>query len=393
MAKALEQAGKLDRLVTRWCFQSAELPWVRQTGMPPSWSRRPMAPVAPARLQRLPRADLRQRLGRWRDRDRFRTLDESFRIVDRAAARLVRSESAALLGREDACRLCFNQGKEFGIPRIYQLPTAHWATVERWLRREMALFPQAFDVGEIDADFAAERVERKSAELSDATHVLCHSSFVAQSLKTAGIAGERITVLRPGIDAVFSPQTAHRRDRVVLYAGTISARKGVHRLIRVWKELRAYKTHRLRLIGEMRLPEAFVAEYRSVFEQVPRLGRSRLVAEYAGAQLFVFNALADGFGHVLAEAMGCGTPVLASRNSGAPDLIADGQEGWLYDFGDDNALAAALDRALSSPQQLQRMGKSARQRALGWTVEDFAGAFLAWITPILEQPSATRHEA
>src|ERR1044071_4882900 len=150
-------------------------------------------------------------------------------------------------------------------------------------------------------------------------------------------------------------------------------------------ELHAYRTHRLRLVGELRLPARFLAEYRGVFEHVPRLPRQALKREYARAQAFLFNAMADGFGHVLTEAMASGTPVLASRNSGAPDLVVPGEHGWLFEYGDDEALACALDKALGSPALLRRMGQSAQCRALSWTSEQFAVAFLKWIRPLLER--------
>ena len=180
-------------------------------------------------------------------------------------------------------------------------------------------------------------------------------------------------------------QAAEVRDGIFLYAGTISARKGVHRLIRVWKRLGAYRTHRLRLIGDLHLPKKFVAEYRNVFEHVPRMGREQLAMEYCTAQAFVFNALADGFGHVFAEAMGCGTPVLASSNCGAPDLITDGVEGRLFDYGDDAGLATALEWALSNPTELADMGARARERARRWTWEDFGERFLKWLETVVDR--------
>lgn len=386
IAGALESTGQLDRLVTRWCFTHAELLWARNLPVKNSWLRRPPAPVPSARLRRVPAADFRNFLGRWLDRDRIRTSDKSFQLVDNAAAELVTGKTTAIIGREDACLSSFLRGEELDVPRIYQLPTAHFATVQKLLSRECDLFPEAFAAGELEADFTAHRMERKAAELHLATQVLCPSSFVGESLKTCGIRGAAgIKVLPLGTDPGFTGDWSLPREPVFLYVGTISARKGVHRLIKVWKELRAYKTHRLRLIGDLRLPRSFVADYKDAFEHIPRLARTSLVAEYCKARAFVFNALADGFGHVFAEAMACATPVLASRNCGAPDLIKHGEEGWLFDYGDDGALGAALDRALGCTRLLRQMGQRARHRALEWTCSHFATTFLNWISSILEQ--------
>ena len=383
MAVALEDSGQLERLVTRWCFTSSELAWARKLGVGESWLGRQPSPVGRNRLRRLPGADIRTYFGPWLDHDGFESLDKSFQMVDEVAATLLKAETAAIIGREDACLNCFRRAEELNVPRIYQLPTAHPRTVRTLLTRERDLFPEAFNGGDLEADFAPARIQRKEAEVGSATHILCPSSFVAKSLRDAGVKEARVSVLPLGPDIGFASNCVAKRDPVFLYAGSISARKGVHRLIRIWKELGAYRTHQLRLIGDLRLPESFVADHRQIFEHIPRLPRAALALQYLKAQAFVFNAIADGFGHVFAEAMSCGTAVLASRNSGAPDLIKDGEEGWLFEYGDDEALAKAVDRALCCPQQLLRMGKRGRRRALGWTSKDFARGFLKWITPII----------
>ena len=382
LAAALEQIGQLQQLVTRWCFTDEEFGWVQRLALPQTWDRRPLAPVSRAHLHRSLAADLRQHLGHLLDRNAFGSIDKSFGIVDAAAARLVGPNTSAVLGREDACLSLFRRAQEFDLPRIYQLPTAHFATVERLLKQERNVFPEAFDHAKLEADFASERIQRKTAELNASTHIFCPSSFVRGSLEAAGIPAQKLKVIPCGTELDFAPDCTGRRERILLYAGTISARKGVHRLIRVWKLLGAYRTHTLRLVGDLHLPSSFVADHRQYFEHVPRVRRIALAREYATAQAFVFNALADGFGHVVTEAMTCGTAVLASRNSGAPDLIGDG-EGLLFDFGNDEALARAIDWALSCPQQLLEMGQQGRVRALASNSNTFTTAFLKWIGPII----------
>jgi hypothetical protein len=388
MARALEKAGLLERLVTRGCFTAQERRWIVKLGVAGSWSRRRAATISATRLKRVMRADFRQWIGRWRDRSCFETSDAGFKLVDERAAGLISSNTTAVFAREDACLASFRRGQSRGIPCVYILPTAHHATVQRWIMREASEFPGAFSDEEIRADFSAVRTGRKDAELATASHIVCPSTFVQQSVLAAGIPSQRVVTMPFAAGAPRGSRSGVLREGICLYAGTISARKGVHRLIRVWKRLGAYRTHRLRLIGDLHLPKKFVAEYRNVFEHVPRMGRDQLATEYCRAQAFVFNALADGFGHVFAEAMACGTPVLASRNCGAPDLITDGVEGRLFDYGDDAGLAAALDWALSRPTQLADMGARARERARRWTWKHFGELFLTWVETVVDRREA-----
>lgn len=159
-------------------------------------------------------------------------------------------------------------------------------------------------------------------------------------------------------------------------------RKGVHRLLLAWRRLHAYRICELRLIGEMFLTEAFLKDFRGMYTHIDRLPRKQLRDHYCEASAFVFNPLADGFGHVFAEAMACGTAVICSRNSGAPDLVTDGVEGRLFNYGGDEQLASILEWALGHPRELALMGARARQKALmsGW--DKFGQLLLPWISSV-----------
>lgn len=378
MSAALEQNDLLGRLVTRWCFSEGENA-VAEGLLPPRWRRRQVAPVSLKCLTRVARADLRQFYGKLVKEDVTRSLDASFTTVDLAGAGLVTASTAGVLAREDACLASFGKAAEFGLPRLYQLPTAYCETTRRLLRREFELFPEAFAQDALATDFSPERMTRKRAELRSATHVLCPSRFVAESVRSAGVARGRILTLPLGADTGWRVPAEVPREAMLLYAGNISARKGVHRLILAWKRLGAYRACRLRLIGDMALPRQFVLEHGGCFEYVPRMPRDQLAAEYRRARAFVFNGVADGYGQVMAEAMVCGTGVLASRNSGAPELVQDGVQGRLFEFGVDGELEGVLDWALSHPTALEEMGAAARERALKWGAPEFQRAFVNWV--------------
>src|SRR5207244_11858004 len=133
-----------------------------------------------------------------------------------------------------------------------------------------------------------------------------------------------------------------------------------------------------RLIGDMFLSSKFLKEFQGIFVHVPRLAREELDRHYREATAFVFNPVADGFGHVILEAMRNGTPVIASRNSGAPDTITDRAEGLLVDYGDQEQLTTALDWALSHPDELREMGKAASERVSKYNWEGYGERFLDW---------------
>lgn len=84
---------------------------------------------------------------------------------------------------------------------------------------------------------------------------------------------------------------------------------------------------------------------------------------YAAADVFAMPSAIESFGLTALEAMACGTPVLAFRTGGLPDLVISGETGWLADqVGSPDALYQGLDWLLQHPQERITMGHAARQR-------------------------------
>jgi glycosyltransferase involved in cell wall biosynthesis len=69
---------------------------------------------------------------------------------------------------------------------------------------------------------------------------------------------------------------------------------------------------------------------------------------------------ADAAGWVNLEGQACGLPVIASRTGGIPELVADGQTGYLFPPGDHRELADRVNRLLSDEPARLRMGQQAR---------------------------------
>lgn len=64
------------------------------------------------------------------------------------------------------------------------------------------------------------------------------------------------------------------------------------------------------------------------------------------------------------EAMAMGVPVVATRCGGIPEIVVDGETGFLVERGDSTALAQAILRLLSDEDLRKSMGKAARKRAV-----------------------------
>jgi glycosyltransferase involved in cell wall biosynthesis len=96
------------------------------------------------------------------------------------------------------------------------------------------------------------------------------------------------------------------------------------------------------------------------------VGDADLPLYFKACDVFVFpsTTAAEGFGLVQVEAMACGKPLVTSNvRSGVTYVCSDGVNGLVVPIGDSAALAAALNRLLSTPELAQRLGEVGRERA------------------------------
>jgi glycosyltransferase involved in cell wall biosynthesis len=158
----------------------------------------------------------------------------------------------------------------------------------------------------------------------------------------------------------------------VLFVGRLVERKGVAQALEAIARL-GPDGPRLEIVGEgpERPALAELAKRLGVADRVVFRGRisaPELQASYARAAVCVLPSVQDargdteGLGVVLLEAMNHGTPVVASRIGGIPDIVEDGVSGLLVPPADVDALAAAVRRVLSDPALARRLGEGGRRR-------------------------------
>jgi len=103
--------------------------------------------------------------------------------------------------------------------------------------------------------------------------------------------------------------------------------------------------------------------------------REELIQLHSGASVFVCPSIYEPFGLVILEAMACETAVVASRVGGIPEIVVEGETGYLVDYDPDRAeeftgaLAARIEELLSDPTLAATMGKAGRERVVrhfGW---------------------------
>jgi N-acetyl-alpha-D-glucosaminyl L-malate synthase BshA len=153
---------------------------------------------------------------------------------------------------------------------------------------------------------------------------------------------------------------------VVVHVSNFRPVKRVADVIKVFARLRAARPARLRLVGDGPDRPGIEAQVASLGlgADVEFLGeRVDLPAVLADADLFLLPSETESFGLAALEALACGVPVIASAVGGLPEVIPEGEVGFLCPLGDVAAMAAAARRLLDDAPLHRRLSQAARRLA------------------------------
>ena len=276
----------------------------------------------------------------------------------------------AIYAYEDVAADSFLGAKKRNIYCFYDLPIAFHLTSRRIQNEEAKLFPELADTM-MAVQEPEWKIERKNREVELADHIFVASSFTECSLLDIGVPRSKITVIPYGAPIeYFQPHPKQDKLFRVMFAGQVGTRKGVHYLLQAWQELSLPESELL-LVGVNQMPNDWLSKYRDRVRLTGSVPHSSLNAYYSSANVFVFPSLVEGFGLVLLEAMACGIPIITTPNTGGPDIIIDGIEGFIIPIRDVEALKVKIAWCYSHPQELAKMGIAARKKAEQLTWERY----------------------
>jgi glycosyltransferase involved in cell wall biosynthesis len=209
-------------------------------------------------------------------------------------------------------------------------------------------------------------------ELSDI--LLMPSQRAAETFLAAGIPSEKLHLVGRGVDVqAFQPAEAPSKFRAI-FVGSLIERKGVHHLLRAWKNL-ALRDAELVLVGHVHEEiQPVLRECADASVVLPGFVKN-VAEELRRSSLFVFPSELEGAAKATFEAAACGLAQITTRESG--DAVKHGQNGWIIPPNDPTALADALRHAHQNASRLPAMGRAGRQRMQEYFTWDHYRARLA----------------
>lgn len=312
----------------------------------------------------------------------FFSVDGVYQDLDKSIAGSLKNKlqqgADAVYAYEDGALFSFRAAKRLGMQCIYDLPIGYWRSARKLLELELNRWP---DWATTLTNFKDSEVKlaNKDEELHLADAIFVASSFTASTLNDFPGKLAPVEIIPYGFPPVGAEREYHKFSRStplrLLFVGGLSQRKGIADLFAAVEAIGS--KIELTVVGHKATDncpalDAALAKHRWI-PSLPHAGILKLMREH---DVLVFPSLFEGFGLVITEAMSQGTPVITTDRTAGPDLIKDGENGWLIEAGSTSALQTAIEKLLEHPEKIAEVGKAAMEtaRLRSWKIygEEFA---------------------
>lgn len=298
------------------------------------------------------------------------SVDAVYQDLDRAVARRLpvwkkTKGLTAAYAYEDGALETLRMARSEGLVAAYDLPIAYWETLRKLLREEADRLPHWEPTLQGGTRDSEEKIARKTAELDAADVVVCPSQFVWESLPQRARREKKCVVAEfgtPALEAPPRPASVAGRKLRVLFAGSMSQRKGLGDLFAAMKLLGRSDVE-LVVMGSPQVPMNFYRSEYADFIYEPTRPHAEVLKLMASCDVLCLPSIVEGRALVQQEAMACGLPVIATLNAGASDLIVDGVSGFLVPIRSPAIVAEKISWMADHREETRTMGLTAQTMA------------------------------
>src|SRR5579859_5043968 len=213
-------------------------------------------------------------------------------------------------------------------------------------------------------------IEKELQEYAEADLIKVPSTFAYETFIQHQVPKQKLVIVPLGADLrLFHPLSKEDRTFRILYAGMMSARKGVVYLLQAMANVKYPDVETLLLGSILNEFRPALRKYAGAFRYGGVVPRAKLSWYYSQASVFVMPSVEEGLATVMAQAMACGVPVIATANSGAKDLFTDGVEGFIVPIRAPDAIQEKIQFLYENPIIREQMAHAALRRVQsmgGW---------------------------
>lgn len=217
-------------------------------------------------------------------------------------------------------------------------------------------------------------IEREQAEYDQADLITVPSEFVRQTFLAQGVSAEKIAKVPYGVHLQQFEKIAEPPPDYfdVVFAGNAPFRKGLPDLLQAFSDFK-HPRKRLTIVGGVAGEMGKYLARHHVSDSVVFTGHCplpRLKEIFSRSHVMVLPSIEEGLALVMAMALACGCPVIASEHTGARDLFDDGEQGFVVPIRSPLAITERLEILVDKPELRARMSEAAltlvHERLGGW---------------------------
>lgn len=245
--------------------------------------------------------------------------------------------------------------KRRGYVIIYDVPIAPSSYVNKIIKNGITKH--------LEYNSFLDRQERQCFDLAD--KIITPSKFVYNEIIELGISEEKVTIIPFGFEPKEVCNTVNLKkfqssdnNTIFCFAGNISYRKGVDKLLEAWSD-EAFNKDELHLCGKL-FPDIKLLLDNYNFKNVITPGFVNTYEYLPKCDVYVFPSLMEGSSKSVYEAMACNLPVIATFESGS--IVENGTDGLLVKAGDVDSLKQAMHKIKTDKDNLKVMAQAARRK-------------------------------
>ena len=205
-----------------------------------------------------------------------------------------------------------------------------------------------------------------------ASTIIIYSNLITPEIENllGKIDQSKIVIIKNAVDTVrFKPSSSHNNN-TILYVGRINPLKRIEDIITAMPTIiKSNPDVKINIVGLIESKNYLqnlknLALKLNCEKSINFLGpipHDKIISYYTDSQVFVFMGRNEGIPRSILEAMACGKPVIAAPNSGIPDVIEDGINGFLVNNNQPNLLAEKIITLLNDKKYRENIGQSARK--------------------------------
>ena len=218
---------------------------------------------------------------------------------------------------------------------------------------------------------------RQRAELETADHLLLFSDISKKLFIESGYPGDKIEVLRLGINVHKPVFRKIRKDVRFLFVGTDSYRKGIRILLEAWDQLKLKRAELICITDDLlqsRLLLGYLVRNGNI-KIKPLMPYRKFLAEYENVDSLILPSFEDVFPFAIGEGMGYGKPAILSADTGTSEILTHKHDGLVVETGSVDSLKEAILYLYDNSANIKFMGEAAYETAVKFSWSRFERSF------------------